>query len=126
MKKLFTFIIGIMLSVAISAQINYGIKVAGKELTSANAGAINNDNFPNLGLTNGTITYDHSTKTFTLNNVKANVSSESFLIITSSAEADNYKINLIGSNFINTETYSIYSYYNLSFSSLNSGSLYIA
>ena len=80
MKK-FLFIIGFMLCGIINAQSNYGIKIAGTELTSDNAGAINNTNFPNLILNEGTISYDSSTKTITLNEVNANIKPGIFIAL---------------------------------------------
>ena len=49
------------------AQESYGITVAGVEVTSDNAGNITGDN-----ITAGTVSYDASTKTLTLNNVSMN------------------------------------------------------
>ena len=108
MKHVYLFLIGIMFCGVMTAQTNYDIQIAGTELTSANAGAINNTNFPNLGLTEGTITYDHIEKTITLNEVKANVSGDNiFIWIPTSAEDTEYKINLIGNNGITTQSYSV-------------------
>lgn len=86
--------------VAIEPIPSYGIYIAGTEITAANAGAINNTNFPNLGLERGTISYDHTTKTITLDKVKANVSDdlENFLYITSEAENAEYKLNILGTS----------------------------
>ena len=112
-KQFFLFLIGIMLCGTISAQTNYGIKIAGKNLTNLNATSINNDSFPNLEVTNGTITYDHSTKTITLNEVKVNVNSGYFILITEFAPTTEYKINLIGNNTINTGSSSIITFRNL-------------
>jgi hypothetical protein len=99
---------------AILIPVNYGIEIAGTELTSDNAGAINNTNFPNLGLEEGgTITYDHSEKTFTLTGVTANVTSGNFIRISDSAEAADYTINLAGSNDITSNFTSIALYRNL-------------
>ena len=110
MKHIFLFLIGFMLCGAIAAQINYGIKIAGTGLNSDNAGAINGDKFPYLTLNQGSITYDHSKKTFTLTDVNAKVTAESFMDIQSSAEAGEYKINLVGENIINTEYYTFCTY----------------
>ncbi|HPK20813.1 MAG TPA: T9SS type A sorting domain-containing protein, partial [Paludibacteraceae bacterium] len=94
--------------------VNYGIEIAGTELTSDNAGAINNTNFPNLGLEEGgTITYDHSEKTFTLTGVTANVNSARFMQISDSAEEADYTINLVGNNDITSNFTSIALYRNL-------------
>ena len=101
--------------------ISYGIQIAGTNLTSGNVGAIKNENFPNLGLTSGTITYNHDTKTFTLDGVNANVSSGNFIHITELADVAEYKINLIGNNVINTADASIKIYRNLNIE--GSGSL---
>lgn len=104
MKQFFLFlIIGFILCGAINAQINYGIYIAGTELTSANVDTIDGKNFPNLELTNGTITYNHDAKTFTLNDVNANVNSGSFILIREYSEVADYKINLIGNNIVNTD-----------------------
>ena len=84
--------------------VDYGIYIAGTKLTIENVGAINNRNFPGLGLAEGgSITYDHSTKTFTLTNVTANVTSSIFMNIWYSAENDDYTINLVGTNVITNE-----------------------
>ena len=82
----------------------YGIYIAGTELTSANVDNINNDKFSNLGLETGSISYDHNTKTFTLNELSANVNSNYFIYITESAEDVEYKINLIGYTHISAST----------------------
>ena len=113
MKKNFLFIIGFMLCGIINAQSNYGIKIAGTELTSDNAGAINNTNFPNLILNEGTISYDSSTKTITLNEVNANIkpgnihSPSNLLYITELADDAEYKINSIGNNVITCDSFPI-------------------
>ncbi len=100
-SKISALLIVLLTCGAITAETNYGIKIAGTELTSANAGAINNTNFPKLGLAEGgSITYDHSKKTFTLTSVTANVTSGNFMEITSSAEETDYAIILVGTNAI--------------------------
>ncbi|HOH71333.1 MAG TPA: hypothetical protein PK552_04675 [Paludibacteraceae bacterium] len=104
-SKISALLIVLLTCGAITAETNYGIKIAGTELTSANAGAINNTNFPKLGLAEGgSITYDHSKKTFTLTGVTANVTSGNFMEITSSAEAFDYTINLIENNVITSHS----------------------
>ena len=104
-SKISALLIVLLTCGAITAETNYGIKIAGTELTSANAGAINNTNFPKLGLAEGgSITYDHSKKTFTLTSVTANVTSGNFMEITSSAEAFDYTINLIENNVITSHS----------------------
>ena len=92
---------------------NYGIKIAGKDLSSLNVGAINNENFPNLGLTSGTISYDHTIKTFILDGVNANIANSSFIEFTNTAVAAEYKIILIGNNVVNSYIYSITTFRNL-------------
>ena len=91
----------------------YGIQIAGKKLNSVNAGAINNTNFPNLGLTEGAITYDHIEKTITLINVITNVTSSIFIDILSIAEDADYKINLIGNSVITVGSHGIWTSRNL-------------
>ena len=115
LSKMSTLFIVLLTCGAMTAQItNYGIKIAGTELTSANAGAINNTNFPKLGLAEGgTITYDHGTKTFTLTGVTANVTSGRFMQISDSAEEADYTINLVGNNDITSNSTSIALYRNL-------------
>lgn len=112
-KQIFLFIIGVMLCGAITAQTSYGIRIAGTDLTSANVGAIDSSNFPNLILNEGTITYDHSAKLFTLDGVNANVTNGNFIYITEVADVAEYKINLVGNNVINTSDASIRIYRNL-------------
>ncbi|HOA46080.1 MAG TPA: hypothetical protein PKH88_01135 [Paludibacteraceae bacterium] len=117
LSKMSTLFIVLLTCGAMTAQItNYGIYIAGTELTSDNAGAINNTNFPSLGLAEGgTITYDHSEKTFTLTGVTANVDSARFMRISDSAEKADYTINLVGTNAItnNGGTATIATYRNL-------------
>ncbi len=122
-KRIFLFLIGIMLCGTITAQTNYGIKIAGTDLTPENAGAINNSNFPNLGLTSGTITYNHSTKTFTLSGVNANITAINggIIYITEFADNGNYKIILVDNNIITSVAASIWTYRNLTIE--GSGSL---
>ncbi|NLL27247.1 MAG: T9SS type A sorting domain-containing protein [Bacteroidales bacterium] len=91
----------------------YGIQIAGTKLNSVNAGNINNTNFPNLGLTEGTITYDHIGKTFTLTDVIATVTSGMFIEILNTAEDADYKINLIGNSVITVESHGIWTSRNL-------------
>ena len=85
----------------------YGIKIAGKDLTNENMGSIVNSEFPDLGLVEGTITYNHITRTFTLKNVKSYVASVSFIDIHGAYNVDEFRINLIGDNIITTSASSI-------------------
>jgi len=125
-KFAFALLVAMLTGAAnLQAQTNYGIQIAGTELTSANAGAINNANFPNLGLVSGTITYNYSTKTFTLKDVKASVigAYNLFLSIDPAAENTEHKIILIGNNTIQTRYVCIATYRQLTIE--GSGSLNI-
>ncbi|HQC04522.1 MAG TPA: hypothetical protein PLB75_03450, partial [Paludibacteraceae bacterium] len=53
LSKMSALFVALFVCGAMTAQNNYGIQIAGTELTSTNAGAINNTNFPNLGLASG-------------------------------------------------------------------------
>ena len=57
-----------LMSVGMQAE-NYGITVAGVEVTDANAGNITGDN-----ITDGTVSFDAQTNTLTLNNATINMS----------------------------------------------------
>ncbi|OQB31320.1 MAG: Leucine Rich repeats (2 copies) [Bacteroidetes bacterium ADurb.Bin174] len=76
---------------------NYNIRIAETELTSANTGAIDSTNFPNLNITKGTITYDLATKTMTLNGVEASTNRSNLIHFYDEEEG---KLVLIGTNTI--------------------------
>lgn len=101
-KSIIALFVGLFACGAMTAQTGYNITIVGTELTPENAGAINNDNFPGLGLQSGSITYDFDSKTFTFDNVKINAVDGSLLYISTSADEGVYKINLVGTNEINT------------------------
>lgn len=101
-KSIIALFVGLFACGAMTAQTGYNITIVGTELTPENAVAINNDNFPGLGLQSGSITYDFDSKTFTFDNVKINAVDGSLLYISTSADEGVYKINLIGTNEINT------------------------
>lgn len=125
-RTIIALLIGVLTCGMMDAQTNYGIKIAGTELTSSNAYAINNTNFPGLALTSGTITYDHGTKTFTFNGVKVSMTENlNFMIISNDAIVGDYKINLIGNNSISSRAGStIHTYRSLTIE--GSGSLSLA
>lgn len=100
LQRFIALLIGVFVCGTMVAQADYGIWMSNTQLTYANASAINNTNFPNLGLTSGSITYDHSTKTFTLTNVNATVSLGCFIYITDDAANVEYTIKLVGNNVI--------------------------
>ena len=112
LQRIIALLVGVFTCGAMTAQTDYGIEIAGTDLTSANASAINHDNFPNFDF-NGTITYDHATKTFILDNFLSNVYTDGgFIRISDDAETAEYKIKLVGSNAVTVNGY-IETYKNL-------------
>ncbi|MBQ9362761.1 MAG: hypothetical protein IJT97_04985 [Bacteroidaceae bacterium] len=95
MKKFLRFLAFILLASAIPgigmAATNYGIFVAGTQVTSDNA-----NNFKDSDITSGTVTYNASTNTLTLNNVT--MASSSSGINVSSSAPDHLRIVLEGNN----------------------------
>ena len=72
MKKLYSLLTVVLLAgLAAQGATNYGIKVAGVSVTSANAANVTGSNI------SGTVTYNNSTKTLTMTNVTINLTSGS-------------------------------------------------
>ena len=89
-RWLFSLITMLLVSVGMQAE-DYGLTVAGVQVTDANASNITGTN-----ITAGTVSFNNSTNTLTLNNATVNG------IVTSTI--DNLKINLVGVSVFNVET----------------------
>ena len=75
----------------------YPIKVLGKQLNNVNA-----NNFMVEGLTSGTVGYDASTKTLTLNGVTMNSTEDNTYGIWTGSDSGTITIKLVGTNSITT------------------------
>ena len=72
MKKLYSLLMIVLLAgLAAQAATNYGIKVAGVNVTSDNASGVTGSNI------SGMVVYSNSTKTLTMQNVTINITSGS-------------------------------------------------
>ncbi len=96
MKKLFKkhilVFLGLITCGLITAQTDYGIRVAGITVTSDNASNITGNGIK------GKVTYDHATKTLTLSNTSIDAGDTNAIIFLASAKAPIYTINLVGNN----------------------------
>ena len=85
-------------TIEIKKSTSYGIKVLGKEITN-----LNYNNFKVDGLTAGTVTYNNSTKTLTLNGVTlTSPSGNTADGVETTSSAGDLTFNLTGSNSITT------------------------
>ncbi len=101
MKKIllqinFILILGLFFNASIIAQENYQLKIAGVQVTQTNA-----SNLSEIEGVEGTVTYDNSTKTLTLNNASITTTDSKNGIHNIGIE--NLKIILIDSNTINSK-----------------------
>ena len=94
-KRIFTSIIALLAMVGVArAATNYGLSISGVSITSDNY-----QNLSSLGITSGTMTFDPTTGTLTLNNVTLDNSPKAKEgIVFNNSYFSRFRLKLIGNN----------------------------
>jgi len=80
--------------------VDYGLSVGGVAVTYKNA-----SNITGPGIVSGTASYNHSTRTLTLNNVNITLNTTAGIIVNNTFDGDVCYINLVGDNHLDVTNY---------------------